>query len=39
VDATLKKMEYNNKKYPEDYKQKGGFEEYQRIKKNYRHQK
>lgn len=39
VDATLKKLEHNNKKYPVGYKAKGDHLEYQRIKKEYRSKK
>lgn len=36
VDALSKKLEKIAKKYPPDYKDKGGYDEYLRIKKEYR---
>lgn len=36
VDATMKKLDKVGKKYPVDYKEKGGHDEYLRIKKAYR---
>lgn len=39
VKATLKKLEKVGKKYPVDYKEKWGHDEYLRIKQEYRNNK